>query len=133
MRPKLKEEPREWLKFTASTAVVLTGLTVFFWFRGSLAPEAALVLLLVLGGGLAGAFLRPRLVRGYYRAGMTLGFWIGQIMGRVMLTLLFWLVLTPLSVLLRLMRKDLLETKLDPGAKSYWRKSTWPGRFDQSF
>lgn len=35
-------------------------------------------------------------------------------------SILFFLILTPLSILLRVMRIDLLKLKIDPELKSYW-------------
>jgi hypothetical protein len=41
---------------------------------------------------------------------------------RLILGLFFYLVLTPVGVILRLMGKDLLDEKIDRSASSYWIK-----------
>src|SRR5256885_17217061 len=77
--------------------------------------------------------LRPRLFRGFYRAGMTISFYIGQVMGRILLTVFFILVVTPLGLLLRLAGKDLLQLKRPPGAGSYWRPAKTSNQVDCLF
>ena len=39
---------------------------------------------------------------------------------RAVLLLVFFLVLTPLGILLRALGKDYLSTRTDPGATTYW-------------
>lgn len=41
---------------------------------------------------------------------------------RLLLTLLFYVVLTPLALLLRLLRIDVIGRRLDERAASYWRE-----------
>src|SRR5690349_16421381 len=116
MQPKLKESPKEWLKFTAVMALLVCVLS-FMWARRAfpwVAGLAALALILCA--------VRPRLFRGFYRGGMTISFYIGQVMGRILLTVFFILIVTPIALLLRLSRKDLLQLKR-PVASSYWRSA----------
>lgn len=51
---------------------------------------------------------------------MILAVLMGWVMGRVLLSILFYLVLTPLGLVLRLTGKDLLGLQRDPSKKSYW-------------
>jgi hypothetical protein len=73
------------------------------------------------GGGLVllGAVL-PRALKWIYIAWMSLAFVLGFIMAHVILTLLFYLVLTPIGLVARLCGQDFLSLKLDRAAKSYW-------------
>lgn len=41
---------------------------------------------------------------------------------RPLLLLLFYVLLTPVAVLLRLLRVDVIGRRLDPRATSYWRQ-----------
>ncbi|HCV43896.1 MAG TPA: hypothetical protein DGH68_10470 [Bacteroidetes bacterium] len=41
---------------------------------------------------------------------------------RVILSIFFYLVITPMGLLMRLLGKDLLDKKIDRSAKSYWKK-----------
>ena len=127
MQLKLKENPREWLKFTAVMAVLVSVLS-FLLYR----PAFPIVLgLSILGLVICAA--RPRWFRGFYRGGMTVSFHIGQVMGRILLTLLFLLVVTPMGLLLRLFGKDLLQLKRPAGATTYWRPAKTSNQFDRMF
>lgn len=120
MQPKLKENPKDWLKFTAAVALVLLLVVIGLARRGVVSRGTMWLLLATLGVALLLGVIKPRLFRGFYRVGMTVSFYIGQVVGWIVLTLIFLLVLTPLGLLLRLMGKDLLKLKRDPSAKTYW-------------
>ena len=64
---------------------------------------------------------------------MTVSFQIGQMMGRILLTALFLLVVTPMGLLLRLLGKDLLQLKRPAKAESYWRAAKTANQFDRMF
>jgi Saxitoxin biosynthesis operon protein SxtJ len=127
MQPKLKENPREWLKFTAVMALLVTVLSFL------LVRRAFPVIVGIAAVALIVCALRPRLFRGFYRGGTAISFYIGQVMGRILLTVFFILVVTPLGLLLRLSGKDLLQLKRPSGASSYWRPAKTSNQFDRMF
>ena len=127
MQPKLKESPREWLKFTAVMTLLVSVLSFM------LARRVFPVVVAIAAFTLIVCAVRPRLFRGFYRSGMTISFYIGQVMGRILLTIFFILVVTPLGLLLRLTGKDLLQLKRPPGASSYWRPGKTSNQFDRMF
>jgi len=118
---KLKENPRDWWKFTAGLCFAAAIVTFLFHRRGRIDAEGmwvvlgCLLLLLVL------AALKPRLVRPLYRIGMTLAFYVGQVVGKVLLAIFFLAILTPLSFVIRLIGKDLLGLKPTAGSATYWQ------------
>lgn len=126
MQPKLKENPREWLKFTAVMAV-LASVLAFLLYRPIFLPVLALAVV-----ALSICFMRPRWFRGFYRGGMTASFHIGQVMGRILLTVLFVLVVTPMGLLLRLFGKDLLRLKRTE-TQTYWHTAKNANQFDRMF
>jgi hypothetical protein len=133
MQPKLKENPREWQKFAAVLAVML-GLVTWLASRRGWLPRGAwipigiaLLLIPVL------ALIRPRWFRPIYRGGMTVSFHIGHVMGKIMLTLFFLLVMTPLGLFLRLLGKDLLAMRRRPDAATYWHQAKPASKLDQMF
>jgi hypothetical protein len=67
----------------------------------------------------AGAVI-PQVLRWVYIAWMSLAFVLGFVMAHVILTLFFYLIITPLGLLARLAGKDFLALKLDRAARSYW-------------
>ena len=111
MQPKLKDNPREWLKFTAVMVLVLAVLAVMLNRRRLIGRQTLHVIGVCLVLVLTACSAFPRWFRGFYRAGMTVSFHVGQVIGRVLLTLIFLLALTPLGLFLRLCGKDLLKTK----------------------
>ncbi|HAM70568.1 MAG TPA: hypothetical protein DCM86_02880 [Verrucomicrobiales bacterium] len=120
MKLKLKENPREWQKFAAVVAILLCGVAWMARRRGWLPPAGflpvcGLALLVPLT-----SLVIPRPFRVLYRVGMTASHHVGQVMGRILLTLFFLLVLTPLGLLLRLAGKDLLRLRPAPEAKTFW-------------
>ena len=133
MKLKLKEEPREWLKFTGVMA--LAGAIVAFALHRKhvVSREVFIGMMSGLALALAICAARPRWFRGFYRAGMTASWHVGQVMGRLLLTVLFLLLVTPLGLLLRLLGKDLLELKRRPDAASYWHVAKKPGPLDRMF
>jgi hypothetical protein len=54
---------------------------------------------------------------------MALAFTLGFVMSNVILTLFFFLFVTPIGLLARLFRKDFLARKWDKRAASYWIQS----------
>ena len=132
MMLKLKEEPKEWLKFTAVMALLLVLGSALLYRRKIIGVEALSGTAIAAAVALCVCAIRPRWFRGFYRVGMTASFRIGQALGRVWLTLLFLVVLTPLGLLLRAFGKDLLGMKRRK-ADTYWRPARPPGDFDRQF
>jgi hypothetical protein len=73
------------------------------------------------------AFTRPSLLRPLNLAWMRFGLLLARITNPLILGLLFYLVLTPMALILRLLGKDLLRLRRDPGAPSYWIERNPPG------
>jgi hypothetical protein len=133
LAPKLKEDPKEWRTFSLSSCVAV-GLVLFQLHRkgrigdpawhGALAGLALVALL---------ALALPRLFRPVYRIGMTVGFHLGQVVGRVLLIGVFMFAIVPIGLLLRCLGKDLLLRKWDPAAATYWQPARPPGSLDRMF
>jgi hypothetical protein len=73
-------------------------------------------------GALLTAFgvIWPRALKYVYVAWMALAFTLGFVMSNVILTLFFFLFVTPIGLLARLFQKDFLARKWDKRAASYW-------------
>src|SRR5215468_339623 len=133
MKPKLKENPREWQKFVLTAVVVFAGVCWLLWRRGAISRGLFALALMALGGALVLSWLRPRWFRPVYCRVMTVSFYVGQIMGRVLLAIFFVVALTPLALVLRLLGKDLLRLKRDGQAQSHWRPAKVSQDFDRAF
>ncbi len=130
---RLKENPREWQKFVAVIGVAANLVTWLLWWRGKLPIAVGVGVAGAVAGALLAALLQPRWFRGFYRGGMTLSFQVGQVIGKVMLTLFFFLMVTPLGWVLRLAGKDLLQLKRDATAETWWQPAKNNREFDRMF
>lgn len=63
-----------------------------------------------------------RLMKPIHIGWMTLAFALGWLNTRLLLGLFFFLILTPIGVLMRLFGKDLLDQRIDRSATTYWKK-----------
>ena len=133
MRIKLKEDPREWQKFTAAIAMLLSLLAVSLWKRQIVPPLILGLMLTFLALALLVCLVRPRWFRLLYRAGMTVGSVISQVVGVILLALFFLLVLTPVSWIVRLLGRDPLKLKKDVQATTYWISARPNKDFDRGF
>jgi hypothetical protein len=133
MRLKIKEDPREWRKFTLLTLLGFAVLgSVLRWRKVLPVPGwIAWLALMVLVGLMS--LLKPAWFRGYYRVGTRFGFRVTQFLGQALLLFVFILVLTPLGLCLRLAGKDLLRLQRDSKAKSYWQTARAPGSLERLF
>lgn len=130
---KLKEDPREWQKFTLAAVAGLAAMGGVMCWRAMVPAHWLRLWLAALGLALLSVLLRPAWFRGFYRAGTTAGYHVGQFLGRVLLALLFWLILTPLGLALRLAGKDLLRLRRDRRASSYWQPARSESQLDKMF
>jgi hypothetical protein len=87
--------------------------------RGWAAGVSAAFLVVALG--------RPSLLSGLNRQWLKFGLLLGKIVSPIALGVLFYLVFTPMGVLLRLAGKDPLRLKMDRAAGSYWIDRKPPG------
>jgi hypothetical protein len=68
------------------------------------------------------ALVYPKSLKIPYILWMKLADILGFIMTRVTLIILFYLILTPTTIILRITKKDLLNLMLNPNQSSYWIK-----------
>lgn len=112
--PKSTKELRKFGLVMTVPFAIIGGLMM--WRGKALAPY-----FLALGGFfLVSGLLIPTILRPIEKAWMKFAEVLSVIMTRVILTLTFFLVITPLGLLMRMMGKDLLKMKRDPQAASYW-------------
>lgn len=75
-----------------------------------------------IGVGIALALCRliPPLFRGIYHFWVGFSVVLGYFVSRILLTIIFFLVLTPTGFMMRLSGKDPMDRKRDPEGQSYW-------------
>lgn len=80
------------------------------------------------------AFIKPSIAEGFYKIWIKIGDFIGGIVSKLLLFVLFYLLFTPISIVLKLMGKDLLRKKVDRTKKSYWiERETQPESMKNQF
>jgi hypothetical protein len=131
---KIESGPKKLREFGFVVGGVLCALGILFYWRGRenflyfLAPGIALVV--------TGAII-PSILKPVQKAWMTLAILMGWVMTRVFLSVLFYLAITPVGLILRLMGKDLLDEKPDPKQQSYWKirsqASRVPSDYEKQF
>ena len=102
---------------TVGSIFVLIGL----WFMYQNIFEVTKYVLLAVGVILllVGLF-SPKKLNSPYKVWMGLAFAMGWVMSRVILSILFLFVITPIALLAKLFRKEFLDIKFNDGKNSYW-------------
>lgn len=113
----LETTPRKLREFGLLVGAVFCLLGGLFLWRG----REAYVYFFYLGIGLFSlGILWPVSLRVLYQAWMGLALVLGWVVSRVLLTLLFYLTVTPIGILSRISGKDFLDLKFKDGKDSYW-------------
>ena len=93
------------------------GGMVFWRFN---APLAAKWIWIMSGVVIGFYYLIPPLRKWIYRAWLGAFFPIGWIVSHLLLAVVFYLVVFPIGLLMRLLRYDALSRKFDPDRETYW-------------
>lgn len=110
--------------FGGLVVVALIILGIADWWREGRIAAWLLVLALVV---LLPTVLRPSLLAPATRAWLALGAWLHRIVSPITLGVLYFGMITPLALVLRLGRRDVLERRFEPGADTYWIERDPPG------
>ena len=105
----------------AGVFLVIAGMPMFHggalrWWSVGVAAAFALI-----------ALVKPALLAGLNRLWMKLGILLGKVVSPIALGILFYIVITPIGLMIRLTGKDPLRLKFDPDAESYWIPREPPG------
>jgi len=66
------------------------------------------------------ALTKPQILTSFYKLWTEVGEFIGGIISKVVLFILYFGLFTPISIVLKLLGKDLLGKKIDRSQESYW-------------
>ncbi len=119
----VKTDPGHLRKFglTMGVAFAIFG-GLFFWRGHTVAPY----LFIVAAAFLLLAALVPKALKPVQPGWMTLATVLGWVMTRVLLSIVFFIGITPLAVLARVVGKRFLDLKFEPDRESYWEKREPP-------
>jgi hypothetical protein len=113
-----KPSQKELRQFAGIWLVFFGGLGAWWWFSGS-TTVAQWLWIAAVGIGVPGLAI-PTLVRPIYVLWMALAFPIGWTVSHLLLGIIFYLVITPIGLLVRMLGNDPMTRTLDRNAKSYW-------------
>ena len=119
MIEKPKTGRREIRRFGVLFAVLSVVAGVFMLWKGSREMWIPFVLAAVF---LLTGLVLPSVLRPFYVVWMRFAFILAWINTRLLLSVFFFLILTPIGVIMRLLGKDVLGRKMDHSAATYWVK-----------
>ncbi len=110
-----KKELREFAFVVGGFLLIVGGLRGWHHKSYSLSLLAAGIVLITLG------LIIPNILRPIQKAWMTIALLMGWVMTRVILTVLYFAVLTPISITARISGKQFLNLKFrEPESSTYW-------------
>jgi hypothetical protein len=130
-------KPRELRKFGITLIVGFGLIGAAFWFGWPFGVRPAVALGLWIGGGAAGllGLTGTPAALPLYWAWMGFAFVAGNVMSRVVLTLFYFLVMTPVGLFMRLIGRDKLGLRRRSAA-TYWvdlHLPDDPSRYERQF
>jgi len=113
----IKEDKKSLRKFGLTVGVVLLlfGITLYFLDKTSFIYFGGIGIILMLFG-----VTLPNVLKPINKIWMTLAIILGWFMSRVILTILFYFIITPIGFLMKIIRRDPLKLKWDSSVSSYW-------------
>ena len=115
----IKETNKDLRKFgfTIGTVLVLIGSVLLYYDRASFYYFWLAALFLLIPAAVSPSILRP-----LNKVWMTLAILLGWFMTRVILSILFYLILTPIGLIGKIVGKEFLDIKWRKKSDTYWLK-----------
>jgi hypothetical protein len=135
IRATWREPTSRDLNILAALFIVLPGVIGgFMLWKGS--PNGWIWI--TVGGVLGISRIIPPLFRAIYRIWISFSIILGYFVSRILLTIIFFIIITPMGLIMRIVGKDPMERKLDPNAATYWspkeqEKDTSVERYEKQF
>jgi hypothetical protein len=98
---------------------IYNNINIFFYIA---------VIFLIIG------FFKPFILTGFYNIWIKVGEFIGGIVSKIIMFILYFGLFTPISIFLKILGKDLLNKKVNKSEKSYWiKRETQPQSMKNQF
>ena len=114
----IESSPKKLMEFGLTIGIVLALFVGVSWWKHREINEwwavtAGIFILL--------AFLRSKLLYYPQKAWMTLALLMGWGMSKIILSIIYFVMMTPISIYLKFSGKDLLDRKIEKNVSSYWK------------
>jgi len=123
---ELRQFARIWLPAFLAVVGGLLAWRLGWW-------TAAVILWCLAGVALLGGLIAPGRFRLIYAAWMRGAQPIGWVVSHLVMAIVYYGVVTPIGLLLRLLGRDPMTRRLDRSARSYWVEHTPGGRANRYF
>ncbi len=115
-----KKEQKNLRVFGYGVSIIIAFIVIRLGFKHGFTNGKMIVLsVAVLLAGVTA--LRLAAIKPLYRVWMKAARFIGEIVNFVLLSIIFYLFFGIVGIVLRFMRKDLLDEKIDKSVQSYWK------------
>ncbi|MCJ7545959.1 MAG: SxtJ family membrane protein [Deltaproteobacteria bacterium] len=113
----IKSSKSDVRKFAITVGLLLLLISGFLLWKEKASFQPILIIGIIL---LAGGVALPTIFKPIYWVWMAFATILGWVMTRVILSVVFFLVITPIGLIARLVGKQFLELKCDNSQDTYW-------------
>ena len=115
----IKTGKKDLRSFGVTIGIILLLVAGFLFYREK---ESFQTFLYIAGVFIGLALILPSMLKPIYIVWMTFAVILGWFMTRVILSLLFYVIITPIGLVLRIFGKDFLDLKKQAVQGSYWNQ-----------
>ena len=113
----IKTGKKDIRSFGVTFAIIFLMIAGFLYYQ----EKDSFQLFIYLAGSFSGlGFILPIVLKPFYMVWMTFAAILGWFMTKMILSLFFYIIITPIGLLLKILGKDLLHLKEQENKKSYW-------------
>jgi hypothetical protein len=113
--------PRQLRQFAAFGLPAFAALIAWMAWRAGARPDVVAWALALVGIFCCAALAIPEIIRPVFVGLMVAAYPLGWMVGHLALAILFFGVITPIGLVLRLARGDAMQRRWDPQAPTYWQ------------
>ena len=119
-------------QFGFLVGIVLVAVGCWQLYR-QIYPIGRIVLWSIGGFLFCGGLLWPQILKPFYVLWMLLAHMLSWINTRIILGVIFYLIFTPIALVMRIAHRDSLQRKINKNANSYWMQRTAPENIKEHF
>jgi hypothetical protein len=115
-----KPDRNELRKFGEISLAMLTVIALVFHWLDRLSAVTSLYLCAAGLGIFILSRISTKLVKPFYLLLYAMALPIGFVLTNILMAIIYFIILTPIGLIFRLIRRDPLQRKFDPRSKTYW-------------